>query len=141
MKSFLRLVMLRAICLIAHANEVGVRIRFGLTDDSNTNWSGKAAVSPGRVASVAGWRFQESDAVEGPDSWKAATRPLTVRRSNAQKQKGAGKKKAGGGQGPMADNGVILRLVDVTEDSEVTLTTPKGVVRFKLADKIGRAHV
>jgi hypothetical protein len=34
----------------------------------------------------------------------------------------------------MADNGVILRLVDVTEDSEVTLTTPKGVVRFKLAD-------
>ena len=90
--------------------------------------------SPGRVASVAGWRFQEGDAVEGPDSWKAATRPLTVRRSNAQKQKGAGKKKAGGGQGPMADNGVILRLVDVTEDSEVTLTTPKGVVRFKLAD-------
>ena len=119
MKSFLRLVMLPAICLIAHANEVGVRIRFGLTDDSNTNCSGKAAVSPGRVASVAGWRFQESDAVEGPDSWKAATRPLTVRRSNAQKQKGAGKKKAGGGQGPMADNGVILRLRSEEHTSEL----------------------
>ncbi len=136
------LVLLASLTL-AHANEVGVRIRFGLTDQSNTTWDGNASVAPGRVDSVSGWRFQQSDKTEGADAWKAETRPLTVRRSNAQAQKqkqGAavtGKKKgkaAAATTGPIADNGVILRLVDVTEDSVVSVNTPQGKFAFKLSD-------
>ena len=95
MKRFIACLALLAPLATTHADEVGVRVRFGLTDDSNRNWDGKAAVSPGRIDSISGWRFQQDDKVDG-DGWKAETRPLTVRRSNAQKQKqkAAGKKKA-----------------------------------------------
>ncbi len=137
--ALLRLALLLAASLVpASAADVGVRLRFGLTDDSNTKWDGDARVAPGRVDSVSGWRFQQGDHVEGANAWKADTRPLTVRRTNAQKQKqkGAGKKKkaAAAADGPIADNGVILHLVDVTEDSEVSITTPKGNLRFKLSE-------
>ncbi|MSU22609.1 MAG: hypothetical protein EXS32_02185 [Opitutus sp.] len=128
-------------CLaLAHADEAGVRLRFGLTDQGNTKWDGTVTVAPGRVDSISGWRFQQSDAIDGTTGWKADTRPLTVRRTNAQKQKqpaAAGKKKgkaAAATDGPMADNGVILHLVDVTEESVINVTTPQGSFSFKLAD-------
>ncbi|MBI5769264.1 MAG: hypothetical protein HZA93_15830 [Verrucomicrobia bacterium] len=140
MKAFAFLLALFASFTLAHANETGVRLRFGLTDQSNTKWDGTVSVSPGRVDSISGWRFQQSDKVEGITGWKAETRPLTVRRTNAQKQKqkaGGGKKKgkaAAAAEGPIADNGVILHLVDVTEDSEVSVTTPQGRFSFKLSE-------
>lgn len=78
--------------------------------------------------------------LNGTTGWKADTRPLTVRRSNAQKQKqatGGARKKgkaAAAAAGPIADNGVILRLVDVTEDSVVSVTTAQGKFSFTLAN-------
>jgi len=126
------LVLLSSLCL-ASAGEVGVRIRFGLTDNGNTAWDGTVAVSPGKVASIDGWRFQQDDKVVSNTEWKASTRPLTVRRTN-QPKKGAVKKKAAAAGGIMADNGVILHLVHVTEDSVVTVKTVKGNFDFKLAD-------
>jgi hypothetical protein len=86
--------------------------------------------------------------LNGTTVWKADTRPLTVRRSNAQKQKqatGGARKKgkaAAAAAGPIADNGVILRLVDVTEDSVVSVTedsvvsvtTAQGKFSFTLAN-------
>jgi len=114
------------------ADEVGLLIRFGLTDKDSTVWDGSVAVSSGKVDTVTGWRFQQKDEVNGL-TWKASTRPLTVRRSNAQK-KGAktGKKKTSGE--PIADNGVILRLTGVAQDSVVTLKLPKGEVSFSLSE-------
>jgi hypothetical protein len=127
-----------------NAAEVGVRIRFGLTDDGNKKWDGAVAVAPGQVASISGWRFQQTDAVQGTTGWKAETRPLTIRRTNAQKQ---AQKKSGQQQGkkkgkaaapadgtPMADNGVILHLVEVTEGSVVTVKTAQGNFDFKLSE-------
>ena len=122
----------------AFAADVGVRIRFGLTDTSNANWDGTVAVAPGQVVSIDGWRFQQLDKVDGTSGWKADTRVLTVRRTNAQKQKqkAAGGKKKGNAaaEGPIADNGVVLHLANVTEDSVVSVTTPRGKFSFKLAE-------
>jgi hypothetical protein len=140
MNALLRCCALLTCLALARADEVGVRLRFGLTDTSNTKWDGTVAVAPGRVESISGWRFQQADKVEGTTGWKAETRPLTIRRTNAQKQKqkaAGGKKKgkaAAAADAPMADNGVILHLVDVTESSVVTVTTPQGNFSFKLAD-------
>jgi hypothetical protein len=149
MKKLLFASFLLCLASVADAGTAGVRIRFGLTDDGNTKWDGTVTVSPGTVASISGWRFQEDDAVEGTSGWKASTRPITVRRTNAQKQAAkqnpqqqqpqqGGKKKKGKAaaatSGIMADNGVILHLIDVTEDSVVKVETPKGSFDFKLRD-------
>jgi hypothetical protein len=111
------------------AADVGVRIRFGLNDTGNTVWDGKASVSPGTIERIDGWRFQEADHVVSQSSWKASTRPLTVRRSNNPKKNA--KKKAGAG---MADNGVFLVLTGVTEASIVKVETKQGDFQFRLSD-------
>jgi hypothetical protein len=104
------------------AADVGVRIRFGLTDTGNTVWDGNASVSPGTIERIDGWRFQEADRVVDQRSWKASTRPLTVRRSNNPK-KAAKKKKAGAG---MADNGIFLVLTGVAAAAGGNIDTKQG---------------
>ena len=112
------------------ASEVGVRIRFGLTDTQPTRWDGTIAVSPGRIERIDGWRFQDGDQVQGVTGWKASTRPLTVRRSNNPKKTAKGR----GGNANMADNGVILLLSDATDDSVVKVKSAQGNFEFKLAE-------
>jgi hypothetical protein len=111
------------------AADIGVRIRFGLTDSGNTDWSGKVSVSPGTVERIDGWRFEEADRVIDKASWQASTRPLTVRRGNAAKKKA--KKKT---NDSMADNGVFLFLTGATETSVVKVETKQGSFDFRLAD-------
>src|SRR5215469_8586895 len=96
-------------------SDVGVRIRFGLTDKAPTKWDGTISVSPGKIETLEGWRFENGDQAEGTSGWKASTRPLTVRRSNNPNRLAKGR----GGNANMADNGVILLLTDVTEASVV----------------------
>lgn len=117
--------------LPAFAADIGVRIRFGLTDSGNTVWDGDVAVSPGTVEKVEGWRFEQSDAVLDGNKWKASTRPLTVRRGNNNKKKANAKQKGGG---LMSDNGVFVMLHDVTEQSVVKVQTKQGNFEFALAD-------
>jgi hypothetical protein len=62
MKAFLLCFALLSSLPLSHAAETGVRIRFGLTDQGNTQWYGSVTVAPGRVDSISGWRFQLSDA-------------------------------------------------------------------------------
>src|SRR6516165_12477262 len=88
--------------LPALASDVGVRIRFGLTDKEPKKWDGTISVVPGKIERVDGWRFEDGDQVQGTTGWKASTRPLTVRRSNNPKKAPKGK----GGNANMADNGV-----------------------------------
>jgi len=132
-----RLLLCAAITFLAAAapaKEVGVRIRFGLKDESNTKWDGTATVSPGRVTAITGWRFEQTDAVDGTTGWTASTRPLTVRAggrtNNAQKQgKQAakqGKKGKQAGGGILGDNGVFLQLADVTDASVISVKTAAG---------------
>lgn len=112
------------------AADVGVRIRFGLTDKAPTKWDGTISVAPGKIERLDGWRFENGDQASGTTGWKAATRPLSVRRSNNAKKTGKGR----GGNGNMADNGVILLLADVTDSSVVKVKTEQGDFEFKLAD-------
>ncbi|MEO7297231.1 MAG: hypothetical protein ABI042_01495, partial [Verrucomicrobiota bacterium] len=112
------------------ASDVGVRVRFGLTDTSPEKWDGTISVSPGKVERVDGWRFENADEVQGTTGWKASTRPLTVRRSNNAKKAGKGR----GGNSNMADNGVILLLTGVDDSSVVKVKTAQGDFDFKLAD-------
>ena len=112
------------------AADVGVRLRFGLTDKAPTKWDGTIAVMPGKIERLDGWRFEATDEIQGTTGWKASTHPLSVRRSNNAK-KTAGVR---GGDGNIADNGVILLLTDVNESSVVRVKTAQGDFYFKLAD-------
>ena len=124
-----------ALCALASvslvAADIGVRIRFGLTDTGNTVWDGKISVAPGAVERIDGWRFQDSDQVLANGSWKASTRPLTVRRANNPKKQA---KKKAAANGMIADNGVFAFLTGVTEQSVVSVETAKGNFSFKLAE-------
>ena len=112
------------------AADIGVRVRFGLTDKAPTKWDGTITVSPGKIERLDGWRFEGPDAIEGSTGWKASSRPLAVRRSNNPAKTAAGR----GGNARMADNGVILLLSDVNENSVVTVKTLQGDFTFALAD-------
>ena len=112
------------------AADVGVRIRFGLTDKEPTKWDGTIAVSPGRIERIDGWRFQDGDQAQGVAGWTASTRSLTVRRSNNPKKTPKGR----GGNNNMADNGVILLLADATDASVVKVKSAQGDFEFKLAE-------
>jgi len=113
------------------ASDIGVRIRFGLTDKEPKKWDATLSVAPGKIERIDGWRFQATDEVQGTTGWKASTRPLTVRRTNNPK-KAPGK--ARGGNANMADNGVLLLLTGVTEASVVKVKSAQGDFDFKLAD-------
>src|SRR5258708_2462329 len=64
------------------ASDVGIRIRFVLTDKSPTKWDGTISVAPGKIERIDGWRFQDGDEIHDTNGWKASTRPLTVHRNN-----------------------------------------------------------
>ena len=112
------------------AADVGVRVRFGLTDKEPTKWDGTISVSPGKLERIDGWRFQDGDQTQGVTGWRASTRSSTVRRSNNPKKTAKGR----GGNNNMADNGVILLLTDVTDASVVKVKSAQGDFEFKLAE-------
>ena len=112
------------------ASEMGVRLRFGLTDKEPKTWDATLSVTPGRIERIDGWRFQDGDEVQGTTGWKASSRPLTVRRSNNPKKAAKGR----GGTGNMADNGVILLLTDVSESSVVKVKSEQGNFTFQLSE-------
>ncbi len=134
----------------AHADEVGVRIRFGLEDKSPTKWAGSVQVSPGRVTHLSGWRFTAGDVVNGEGasgdgangdaSWTASTHPVAqVGRGNNPKKAAANAAKRDGAQ-PMNDNGVLVSFADVTGDSRVTVKTAQGDFDFAFSE-IPYGHV
>jgi hypothetical protein len=114
----------------ALASDVGVRIRFGLTDKQPKKWDATISVGPGKIERIDGWRFQQTDEVQGTTGWKASTRPLTVRRTNNPKKAAKGR----GGNANMADNGVLLLLTGVTENSTVKVKSAQGNFNFKLSE-------
>ena len=67
--------------------EVGVRIRFGLTDKEPETWNGSVSVQPGKVAALSGWRFEQTDQANGTEGWVASTRAVAANLNAAQKAK------------------------------------------------------
>jgi Protein of unknown function (DUF3604) len=125
--------------LAAHAavaDDIGLRLRFGLNDKEATDWSGTVAVAPGKVTQISGWRFAQVDKADGVAGWTCRTRPVAAnlqRRSNNPQKEEARKADAATAL-PMADNGVLLSFTDVTEDSRVTIKTPLGEFTLAFAD-------
>jgi len=68
MKKIALLLGLSLLAAAANADDVGVRLRFGLNDKTPTNWDGSVMVSPGRVTSISGWRFTSADSTDGTNS-------------------------------------------------------------------------
>ncbi|MBM4048424.1 MAG: hypothetical protein FJ279_25250, partial [Planctomycetes bacterium] len=100
-------------------NAAMLRVRLGLGDKETTDWSGEVKVSPGRVASIQGWRFAGDDKVTG-NAWTVHTRQLPVTSSGERRKVQAGIPM------PMGDNGLILTLADVASDTNVEFTTQQG---------------
>ncbi len=121
-----------------HAASDAVLIRFGFTDRQPADWDGSLSVSSGRIVSLEGWRFEDTDAVTGESAWIARTRPLSVRKSRGNNPKKLGARKqqqaAQGGGEAMADNGVIAQFTGVAADTLVSVKTARGDFSFKLAD-------
>jgi hypothetical protein len=121
------------------ADDVGVKLRFGLSDKEATDWSGTVTVSPGSVALIGGWRFAQQDKVDGIAGWSCRTRPTTLpnnRRSN-NPQKEQPRKADVPTSLPMSDNGVLISFTGVSEDSRVTVKTAKGEFTFALSELPG----
>src|SRR5262245_9651504 len=142
----LGLAALSILAIDASAAEVGVRLRFGLTDSEPKTWDGSVNVKPGKVSLISGWRFEQTDHATGVEGWVASTRPAADNRTAAQKAKAKAAKAKGGGAAAkakakagvtgsnLADNGVLITLSDVTEDSVVSVQTAQGEFNFKLSE-------
>ncbi len=111
----------------ADEGTVGLRIRFGMKDADQTDWSGSLSTSSGKVESIRGWKWTAGDFAEG-STW-------TVFSHRQQAQSAAEKKRVKNGeQLAMNENGVILKLVDVKPDAELTFDAKPGKFTFKLSD-------
>ncbi|MDZ4289902.1 MAG: hypothetical protein U0984_18195, partial [Prosthecobacter sp.] len=118
------------------ADDAGFLVQLGLTDKESTVWDGSIKVTPGQVGSIAGWRFEGKDAIDGGSAWKASSRNAPAARkgrSNNPKKMGIAKR-AAANLGPMQENGIFVRLQEVTADSLVEVTTAQGTFSFKVGD-------
>ena len=111
---------------IASADQMGVRIRFGVGDTKVADWDGSVEVSEGRVLSIDGWRFQKPDKVIDLKSWKAATRKGAARRTNNPNRPQANNNN----NAPVFDNGVLLALDGVNATTTVKVNTLQGKFEF-----------
>jgi hypothetical protein len=134
MKRFL-LATLLSLSGLASAEDAGLLLQLGLTDQEGTAWDGSIKVTPGEVQDIAGWRFEGKDKLDGKSGWTASTRaaPAQKGRSNNPKKVGMAKR-AAQNLGPIQENGVFVRLHEVTADSVVEVTTAQGNFSFKLGD-------
>ena len=120
----------------ALADNIGIKVRFGLEDKEASDWSGTVTVSPGSVSLIGGWRFTAQDKVDGITGWSCRTRPTTVEnkvRSNNPKKEKARLADAATAL-PLADNGVMISFAGVSEDSKVTVKTAKGEFTFAFSE-------
>lgn len=116
--------------------DAGLLIQLGLNDKESTVWDGGIKVSPGEVQELAGWRFERTDRLLEDGQWRLSTRAaagLQKGRSNNPKKVGMAKR-AAQNLGPMQENGVFVRLHNVTDDSVVEVSTAQGNFSFKLGD-------
>ncbi len=120
---------------IASAADSALLIHLGLNDKESTVWDGSITVTPGEVQEVSGYRFEQKDMIKGKNAWQASSR--TPQGAGPNKGRGNNPKKIGQMAkqlGPIFENGVFVKLKEVTPESSVEVTTAQGKVSFKLAD-------
>ncbi len=105
------------------------RVVVGLKDEKPADWSGRVAVEGGEITNLAGWRFEEKDAVEGKSAWQCKTR------NEVAPGERFGITPAGAKEPPAKQsvwpNGIVLT---VKGDAGLALKFPAGEVKFKSSD-------
>lgn len=120
---------------LAFAEDIGLLIQLGLTDKEATAWDGSIKVTPGEVQEIAGYRFEGKDKIEGKTSWILSTRPAAAQKGRSNNPRKIGMaKRAAQNLGPIQENGIFVRLHEVTPESMVEVTTKQGTFSFKLGD-------
>ncbi len=110
------------------------RVTLGIGDKEPTDWSGQVAVDGGEATDLAGWRFEEKEAVEGTRGWKCGTHAYVAPGERYALNPATGQPKPPPTQ-PWP-NGVTLTVRGQTPT--VTLTLAKGEVKFQPAEvKLG----
>jgi hypothetical protein len=107
------------------------RITFGLQDKKATDWSGKVEISGGQVISISGWRFEETDAVDGVQGWKCRTHVNIAPGERFPIENAEGQRLPPPPQQPWP-NGVTLRVRG--EAPTLIVSFPAGEIRFKSDD-------
>lgn len=85
MKSFILVSLLSAAAFATAADNVTMRVRFGMKDTVGQDWSGSVSATPGKVIEIRGWRWTPMDKAEGSE-WTVKTRPIPAQ-SSAQREK------------------------------------------------------
>jgi hypothetical protein len=119
----------------AAAADTELLIQLGLNDKESTVWDGSITVTPGEVQEVSGYRFEQKDTLKGKNAWQASTR--TPQGAGPNKARGNNPKKIGAMAkqlGPIFENGVWVKLKDISPESSVEVDTAQGKASFKLAD-------
>lgn len=109
----------------AEDNRVTLRIRFGMKDQSPTDWGGKLVAGTGKVDAIRGWRWQQTDSAEN-NSWNVRTRRQAAQNS-AQRNR-----IAQGQQLPISDNGILVTLSGCRADEELSFETKPAQAKFRL---------
>jgi hypothetical protein len=108
----------------AAEEEISLRLLFGMTDRESVKWDGSLTISPGAIARIEPWRFDEDDKLEESSGsaarWKMATRQ--------------GRAFGAAPQRPVAANGLIVTFRDLTSASQVSVETVQGKFSFRPAD-------
>ncbi|MGH7221912.1 MAG: hypothetical protein ACRELF_01645, partial [Gemmataceae bacterium] len=106
------------------------RVTVGLKDKKATDWSGKVEISGGEIVSIAGWRFEEKDAVDGVRGWKCRTHESIALGERFPIASASGKVP----QPPKQPwlNGVTLSVRG--DAPALTITFPAGTIKFKSED-------
>ncbi|MEQ1859966.1 MAG: DUF3604 domain-containing protein [Chthoniobacteraceae bacterium] len=131
MKTSLALALL--LTTTALADDIGIKLRFGIKDKEATDWSGTVAVAPGSVTLISGWRFAQQDKADSVTGWTCRTRPQVAdnkrRSNNPQKQQARVATTV-----QIGDNGVLISFSGVSEDSRVTVKTAQGEIAFAFSE-------
>jgi hypothetical protein len=107
------------------------RVTFGFHDKKATDWSGKVEIAGGQIASISGWRFEETDAVDGVQGWKCRTHVNIVPGERFPIENAEGQRLPPAPQQPWP-NGVTLSARG--EAPALTITLPAGEIKFKSDD-------
>ena len=90
----------------------------GVGDTTGTVWDGSITVTGAVVQIIRGWRFTTADSVTNNASWKISTRGGP----------------ALGGQGPVQENGFIVKISQSATPVTLAITTRQGNFSFAPAD-------
>jgi hypothetical protein len=108
----------------SQANNVMVRgavfrILLGVGETESVAWDGSVSVSPGRIASINGFRFSGKDSTDGVSSWKASTHAATLRK---------------GRQGGVLATGVVVATATDDPNATLEVKTARGTFSFRASD-------